>query len=362
MVTEVAPNPVGLTRAAPAARSRRSALLRLALRRLAILPVAVFLVLTAAFFMVNGLPSNAARNALGPLADDAAVAEFNHKFGLDQDLWTRYVHYLGDLVRGDLGTSYYTSSDISGQLVRYFPATLELSLLSLVVAVVLGTALGVLSAYKSQSVSGRAARMVTSVVQAVPDFAIGLLLIYVFFFLLHLAPAPLGQVGAEDMESLRITNAAALDALLRGRWDVFGSAVSQLVLPVATLGLFYSAIFSRMVGSLLRTALKSPQVEFARACGQPERRVIWYALLDVRAPIVTYIAMLAGFLIGGEAVIETVFAWNGLGQWALAGVLATDLPVIQGFILVATTFTLLLYMMLDVISHVLDPRIETAPK
>jgi peptide/nickel transport system permease protein len=155
-----------------------------------------------------------------------------------------------------------------------------------------------------------------------------------------------------------VTHFLLIDSLLSGNWQILGSALAQSVLPVLTLGIVYSAYFGKTARTVLAAALDSSQIEFARACGLPRRQIIGYAVLMGRTPILTYAAILFGTLIGGEAIVETIFGWQGVGQWALEGVLKVDIPVIQGFVILGGFATLLIYLLLDVVVSVLDPRIS----
>lgn len=328
------------------------------LKRLLLLPPALFVVASLSFVLVSAIPSDPARVALGDLASKQAIAQFNHLKGLDKSVWHRYLDYLSNLFHGDLGTSYYTNRSVASELGHYVPPTIELVVLSLLVAFVVGMAVGIVGAYSRRRRLNRAAHFWTSLLQAIPDFALGLVLIYVFFSVLKVVPPPIGQLGIIASNDNGSTNVAALSALLDGNWSNFALAFDHLLLPVITLGLVYSAYFSRVALSVLETAFRSPQIAFARSCGLPEHRVIRYALLDARAPILTYVAILFGFLVGGEAVVETVFAWQGLGQWTLSSLMQLDLPVIQGYILVTGGIVLITYVALDAIALALDPRMR----
>jgi ABC-type dipeptide/oligopeptide/nickel transport system permease component len=148
--------------------------------------------------------------------------------------------------------------------------------------------------------------------------------------------------------------------MLAGRWGSAASDLERSILPSVSLGLVLAAALAKTVRTTLAQQLSSAQVEFARACGLSERRVVHYAFLGARTPILTSTAMLLGTLIGGTAIMETIFAWPGAGQWALAGMAQVDIPVIQGFILVTGLGTLLIYLALDLVVAMLDPRISYA--
>jgi peptide/nickel transport system permease protein len=197
------------------------------------------------------------------------------------------------------------------------------------------------------------------VFQSVPDFLLALLLIYFLFFILGWAPAPLGRMGlAGSGEVEKVTGLLLVDTLLDGNVAAFTRALRHLMLPTLALGVVYSAYLGKTARATMANALASQQVEYARACGLPERQVIRYAFLEARTPIITYLTILFGALVGGAAIVETIFSWQGVGEWALVAMLNLDIPAIQGFIVVAGVTTILLYLALDVAVMLLDPRVR----
>jgi peptide/nickel transport system permease protein len=198
----------------------------------------------------------------------------------------------------------------------------------------------------------------TSVLQSVPDFFLGLILIYVVFFLLGLAPSPSGRLDIVETPPPDRTGFLLIDSVVAGQWSTLRSVVAHLFLPVVTLGLVYAAYFAKTARSTVGKALGSQQVQFARAMGLPERTVVRYAFVEARTTLVTYSAVLFAALFGGETIVERIFAWGGLGTWALDGILKLDLPVVQGMVLVAGLITLVTYTALDIAVGLLDPRIS----
>lgn len=333
---------------------------RLIISRLGFLVAALFGVVTLSFLLVSITPGDPARLIAGPMASNEQLAAIRADLGLDDSLWSRYVDYMGGLLRGDLGTSYYSNQPITSEIADRLPATLELVALSVLFAAVVGVAFGALAAYYRGRVADRVTRLGTGIFQAVPDFFLGLLLIYVVFFLLGLAPAPSGRLSIIEVPPPEVTGFMTIDSLLAGQWDTFGSALQHLVLPVLTLGLVYAAYFSKTARTTVGKALNSQQAQFARAMGLPERTVVRYAFVEARTTIVTYAGVIFAALLGGEAIVERVFAWNGIGAWSLQGILKLDLPVVQGMVLVAGLLTLLTYTLLDIVVGLLDPRISHA--
>lgn len=326
-------------------------------RRLLILPVSLLVIVTVAFALVEVIPGDPALSVAGPFPTEEKVAEIRTELGLDRPPLERYGVYLGGLATGNLGRSFYTKRAVTEEIRLFLPNTIELVVLALLVSATLGLALGTLGAWYRGRPADRASRVGFSVFQSVPDFLLALLLVYLVFFLLGLAPAPVGRLDVGEARPESITGFLLLDSLLTGNLSTFWSAVSHLFLPVLALGVVYCAFLGKTARATLGEALDSEYVEHARACGLPARQVLWYGLQTARAPIITYAAILFGTLIGGAAIVEQIFGWGGVGQWALEGILQKDIPVIQGFILLSGLVTLLAYLALDILVGLLDPRI-----
>jgi len=330
---------------------------RYALKRLAMVPVGVVVIATLAFALINLLPGDPARVIAGPLASDTEVATIRARLGLNLPFFSRYAHFMNQLAHGSLGSSYYTATPITHDIRLFLPSTLELVILAVCVASIIGVALGSLGSYFERRAPDRAVRTFIVLAQSIPDFFLGLLLIYVLFFLLHVAPAPVGQLGFFDQPPPRVTGSIMVDAALAGQWGVLWTAVQHAFLPVLALGIFLSAFVAKISRAVLVEALQSDHTEFARACGLPERTVLSYAGKAARVPIITYVGLLLATLTGGAAIVETVFAWNGAGQWAVNSILRLDVPAIQGFIVVVGLVTLFVFIGIDLLVLALDPRV-----
>lgn len=328
------------------------------LKRLALIPVSLLLVVTLSFALLALIPGDPAYVIAGPFPSDEDVAIVQQELGLDQPVWVQFKTYLANVAQGDFGRSLYTQRPVVEDILRLAPNTIELIIPSIILAMVLGIGIGIMAAYYGDRSYGRLARGVTGVIQSTPDFVMALLLIYVFFFLMGVAPAPVGRTGLGDVTLLRWTGFPLVDALLTGQWATAGVLLRHMVLPVLTIGIVYSAYFARTTRATMGAALRSPQVEFARANGLSERRVVWYAFLDARTPIVTYSVILLAAMSGGVIIVETVFAWPGIGRWGLDSIVELDIPAAQGFIVVTGAITLTLYILLDLLTRYLDPRVK----
>jgi peptide/nickel transport system permease protein len=326
------------------------------IKRLAIVVVSLLALITLSFGLVSLIPGDPGHVILGDFATRAEVAQVDHRLGLDQPLVSRYFDYLGHVVQGNLGTSYFTNLSVGHSLLTLTPNTLVILVPGLVLAILIGLSFGSVGAYFSRRPPDRVVKTYITTAQAVPSFIIGLLLIYVVFYRARIAPAPIGMLSSSAQPPPQVTGSTFLDAILSGSSSTLGSIASHAVLPVITIAIFASTPFAKATRSGLSVALDSSQVEFARACGLPERRVFWYAVTGVRTSLLTFIAIAFGATLGGTAIVENVFSWPGVGQWSLQGVIRGDVPVIQGFVLAMGVATLLAYLVLDVVVMILDPR------
>jgi ABC-type dipeptide/oligopeptide/nickel transport system permease component len=346
---------------APTGPARRAGgPIRLVLARLGFLVAALFGVVTLSFLLVSVTPGDPAQVIAGPMASQSQVDAISSDLGLDKPIHERYLDYMGGLLQGDLGESYYSKRPVGSEIVDKLPATLALVVLAVIFAAVVGVAVGSIGAYFRGRAPDRLGRLLTGVLQAVPDFFLGLLLIYLLFFLLGWAPAPSGQLEFTETAPEHVTGVVVIDALIAGDPALARSAAQHMVLPVLTLGLVYAAYFAKTARTTVGRALNSQQAQFARALGLPERTVLRYAFVESRTTIATYAGVIFAALFGGEAIVERIFAWDGLGTWALDGILRLDIPVVQGMVLVAGAITLITYTVLDIVVGLLDPRISHA--
>jgi peptide/nickel transport system permease protein len=297
---------------------------------------------------------------LGPLATQDEIDKLNSALHLDRNLFERYLIYFQGVLKLDLGESYFTGRPVLDDIFRRLPDTLQLIVPALVGSVLVGTVLGTIAAYYGRGVRSQFVKMIITLFQSTPDFVAALLLILALFSWLALAPTPIGQFDILMDRPPSYTGFTSIDALIAGDFAAFWSLLAHTILPAAALIIVYSSFFAKTVRTTMEQALKSAHTEFSRASGLSEYRVVLYALLRSRTVILTYVAMLFSSLLGGEAILETVFGWGGLGQWALEGMIQVDIPVIQGFILTAGMATLFIYLCLDLVVAWLDTRVRLA--
>ena len=326
-------------------------------RLLSIIPV-LFLITLITFFILRILPGNPVLLYVGGFADPSVIKSVTKLLGLDQPLYIQYLKYLNGLIHGDLGTSFYTGQPVVQDLRQRFPATVELTVLSMIVAVVFAIPLGIVSALRRNKPVDHGVRLVTTLGISMPEFWLGLLLIQVFFVHFHLVPAPIGRLDTVMSPPKTITGLYTIDSLLTLNGATFFSAVAHLILPVATLGFIFSAPIARQTRSAMMDALSSEPVRIARADGIRESTVILrYGLRQGLAPIVTIIGLVFSYLLGGDVLVEVVFAWPGLGQYAVLAIQHQDYSAVQGVVLLVTVTVVLVYLVIDVLYAVIDPRI-----
>jgi peptide/nickel transport system permease protein len=336
-----------------------SSKLQLIARRLIGALPSLFAVILVTFLIMRILPGDPAAFFAGAAATPEAVEEVRVKLGLDRSLPAQFWDYLTDLAQGDLGQSFTTGQPVLQELVDRLPASLELSALGLLLAVMVGLPLGVLAATRPNSFADHACRLLTTTGVCLPTFFTGLVLIYVFYYLLGWAPAPLGRLDLFLTAPERITGFYLIDSLLAGDLEVFWASFTQLLMPAITLGLFALAPLARMTRASLLGVLGSDYIRTATASGLSRTTVLYrYALRNALLPVVNTMGMVFSYLLGINVLVEKVFAWPGVGSYALEALIASDYAPVQGFVLAMALLYLLLNLSVDLVNTLLDPRLE----
>jgi ABC-type dipeptide/oligopeptide/nickel transport system permease component len=328
-----------------------------AAKRLLLTIPQLFVVSVIVFFLIRLLPGDPSYTLAGPYASPDRIAEVRQGLGLDEPIISQYIQYLGRVFVGDFGTSWRTSQPVLADIQQRLPATLELVFAAVLLSILIGVPLGVAVAAAKGGVLERIVFFYGMLAGSLPDFWIGLLLILVFFYLLGWAPAPLGQLDFAVSTPDHVTGAYAVDALLTGNWEALGSASAQLVLPVLTLVLVYMPLVLKTARSAMEEMLESHFVLQARASGLPRSVQLRYALRNALPPVITVVGIEFWFLLGGAVLVETIFAWGGLGQYAVESVINSDYAPVQAVVLVTAFFTTLVFLVVDLLYHLLDPRI-----
>ena len=329
-------------------------------RRLALAAVALFGVVLVAFLIAHMVPADPLATVLSDQAtkDPSVRAAYMKRWGLDRPLPDQFLAYLENVLKGDLGESFTTRRPVLQDLRHFLPGTLELSIAALLVAVGGGVPLGIWAAVRHNLAADHAARAVSLLGAASPIFWTGLVALYVFYYTLEWTPGP-GQIDSYLSLPPRVTGFVMVDGLIAGRRDVALSALRHLLLPALVLGWFVMGLVARTTRAALLEVLAADYVRTARAKGVEERRVVGaHALRNALIPVVTVIGLTFASLLSGAVLTETVFAWPGIGRYAVTASTRLDYPAILGVTMVTAVIYIVVNLVVDVLYGLLDPRIR----
>jgi ABC-type dipeptide/oligopeptide/nickel transport system permease component len=310
------------------------------------------------FVLTRALPGDPAAFFAGGAATQEAVEEVRRAMGLDQPLWSQFLRYLGDLAQGNLGVSLTTGQPVAQEILTRLPASFELVIVALVLACAIAIPLGVLAATRPGSWIDHLCRVLVTLGVSLPVFFTGLLFAYVFYFLLGWAPSPLGRLDPVFSPPPTVTGLYLIDSLLAGDLGLFWASLKQMILPTATMAMFVLAPIARMTRASMLSVLGSDFVRTARASGLSATTVlVRYALRNALLPVVTTLGMVFGFMLGSSVIVEKVFAWPGVGAYALDALTVSDYAPIQGFVLAMGVLFVLLNLLVDLVYTLVDPRV-----
>ena len=327
------------------------------LRLLASVATTLLGLLLVTFVISRFLPADPVLAVVGDHASESTIAAARIRLGLDQPIIVQFWLYLKNVLQFDLGESIRTGLPISQELMRVFPATLELATVGTIIGVILGIPLGVWAAVRKDTYIDHLVRFFGLIGYSVPIFWLGLMGLLVFYVKLDWLPGP-GRLdfGYEEMVT-PVTGLMTVDTLIAGDMDLFKNALGHLILPASLLGYFSLAYISRMTRSLMLGQLRQEYILTARVKGVPERRVIWkHAMGNILVPLLTVIALSYGNLLEGSVLTETVFAWRGLGLYITDSIFGQDMPAVLGGTIVVGAIFIIINMLTDVAYRVLDPR------
>ncbi len=327
-------------------------------RLLGLIPVLLGITLLV-FTLLHLIPGDPALILLGERATPEQVLALQQQLGLNQPLPLQYWHFLMQLIRGDLGKSILSGVPVLQELQVRFPATVELALGAMAIALCLGIPSGILAAIRKNSWLDQGIMTGSLLGVSLPVYWLGLLLIYLFAVNLHWLPAS-GRISIDGGFHLQPrTGFYLLDTLLQANLPLCGDVLRHLILPAATLSTIPLAILARITRSALLETLSQDYVRTARAKGLPEFWVIAYhALKNALLPIITIAGLQFGTLLGGAILTETIFAWPGVGAWIYDGILARDYPVVQGGVMAVAIAFVLVNLAVDLAYAWIDPRIQ----
>lgn len=334
--------------------------LRYLARRLVLAGVSLLGIVLVAFVVAHMVPADPLAVVLSEQAtkDPSIRAAYVERWGLDRSLPEQFVRYLVNVLRGDLGESFTTRRPVLRDLAQYLPATVELAVAALAVSVVVGVPLGVVAAVRHDRWPDHVARALALGGAASPIFWTGLVALYVFYYLLNWFPGP-GRLDPHLPLPPAATGFLLLDSALVGHWAAFWSGLRHLLLPALVLGWFIMGLVARVTRAALLETLAADYVRTARAKGLGEAAVVgWHALRSALVPVVTVVGLAFASLLSGAVLTETVFAWPGVGRYAVSAATNLDYPAILGVTILTAVAYIAVNLAVDALYGLLDPRIR----
>lgn len=335
--------------------------LKFIIKRIFYLLIFLLGVATIVFVLTRLVPTDpvAANLSQRNLNNEEMVNAFRAKWGLDKPVWQQYLIYLKGLLQLDFGTSIRTGKPVLSELKRCFPATLELSIFAIIFASVVGILFGVISALKRNSVIDQIVRGVSVAGVSVPTFWLALLLLYLFYYKLGIAPGT-GRISSYFKPPETVTGLYVIDALIEGNIYKAIDCLGHLVLPGIVLGSFTMGLITRTTRSNLLEVMSTDYIRTAKAKGMARvRLILHHAMGNALIPVLTVIGLGLGNLLGGTVLVETIFTWPGVGQFAYESVLKLDSPGIIGVaILIAFNYGVI-NTLIDILYGVIDPRVRS---
>ena len=327
-------------------------------RRLAQALPSVFGVIVISFVLTRALPGDPAVYFAGDMADKESIEQVRQSLGLDKSWVEQFTIYVRNLINGDWGTSLSTGRPVTEELLTRLPASLELTLIGLGLAILVAIPLGVLAATRPDSWVDHLCRVMVTAGVSLPTFFTGLFLVYIFYYLLGWSPSPLGRLSIVFLSPPHVTGFYTIDSLLAGDRETFVASIAQLILPAATLGLFALAPIARMTRAAMLGTLASDFIRTARANGLSNRVVlVTYAFRNAALPVLTTLGMVFSFLLGANVLVEKVFSWPGIGSFAIQALVASDYAAVQGFVLAMALLFVCVNLFIDVLLTMVDPRV-----
>lgn len=339
--------------------SRSKALQSYIIFRLLLAPLMLWTIATLVFLLLRATPGDPVDAILGPKAPEIEKERIRQQLGLDAPLWIQYLNYLGNLLKFDLGTSLTTRGQSVWEIIQqYFPATVEIAVCSMIIALVVGIGVGVMSASHPDTPWDVGGRLFGIFTYSLPAFWVGMLMQLIFA--VQLGWFPLGTrfpITATPPEGP--TGLYTLDSLLHLNLGGFFTALHYLALPSLTLGILISGIFERIVRVNLKQTLQADYVEAARARGIPERRIVMaHALKNAMIPVITVMGLTLAALLGGAVLTEVTFSWPGLANRLYEAISLRDYPTVQGIVVFFAAIVVLASIVIDIMNAYIDPRIR----
>lgn len=331
------------------------------LRRLALAAPTLLGLLVVTFVLSNYMPGDPLARLLGDVggSNPEVVAQYREQWGLDRPLWEQFFIYVKNLLQGDLGQSTFSRRGVMQDIQEYLPATMELAASAILVAGVIGLALGGVAAVFHNRWPDYTVRSIALVASGVPVFWLGLIALQLFYLTLDIAPGPEGRLSSQVNAPPTITGAYTVDSLLSGDPIAFWDSLQHLILPALVLGAFFLGLVARMFRASMLDVLKAPYLMTARSKGLKLSTIVRAHILpNALIPTITVVGLAVGGLLAGAVLTETVFSWPGIGRYAVDAAKALDYQAILGVTLLIGVVYVITNAIIDIVYATLDPRIR----
>lgn len=329
-------------------------------KRLVLLVVMMIGVATIVFIITKMIPGDpvVANLSQRSLSDPKIVAAYKAKYGLNKPIIVQYFLYMKNILHLDLGTSMRTNKPVLDELARCYPATIELATFSIILAAFFGILFGIISAMRRNSIIDQIVRAISVTGVSIPSFWFALIVLFVFYFKMHVLPGP-GRLSADLDAPSTVTGLYIIDSLVKGNIQQFLDSLRHLILPGGVLAAFTMGLITRTTRSNLLDVMSTDYIRTAKAKGLSGRMVILrHALGNALIPVLTVIGLGFGNLLGGMVLVETIFNWPGVGQYAYESVKALDYPSIIGVSLLIALNYMVINTVVDILYGVIDPRVR----
>lgn len=335
-------------------------MLRFIGRRLLFLVFLLFGVSLLVFLILHLVPSDPVASNLSPAAMDnpEIVEAYKEKWGLDKSVFSQFIMYFQNLLKGDLGTSIRTDNPVLEDLMQFFPATLELSIVAMIIAIIFGVLFGIISAIYRNKPVDHIVRTISITGVSIPSFWFALIALSIFSSILGITPGP-GRVDSRTVTPDGGTGFLLFDSIMAGDFYLFTDVAMHLVLPGAVLGLFTMGLIARQTRSNLLEVMSQDYIRTARSKGLKESGVIiGHALGNSLIPVLTVAGLGFSNLLGGMVLVENIFAWPGIGQYAYHSAVSLDFPAITGVSLLIAFLFVIINLFIDILYGIIDPRVR----
>lgn len=329
----------------------------IAWRLLMALPI-LFGVIIVTFVLIRALPGDPAIvYASGPSMGQEDIEAIRRSLGLDKSLVEQFLIYLRNIAQLELGNSLITGQPVLKDFAERLPATMELAIFAFAMSLIVSLPIGIIAAVYRDGWIDQLARVITSVSAAMPGFFFGLILIFIFYFILGVAPEPIGRLSGWSIAPPTVTGFMTIDAALIGDWPLFWEALGKMLMPAASMAIFAVAPLMRMMRSGMIDALDSDYIKAAQAYGLPRRKVLLqYALPNAMLPVLATMGMVLSTMLGANIMIEKLFAWPGIGSYAVNALTGVDYAPVQAFVLIVAVLFVFMTLAIDILSAMIDPR------